>query len=114
MAAEGRAGVVIDVVLDERNAVRRPERFEGRLQELVAGNVVSDHVTQVQALRRSVFDVPHVEIEAAAVQEEAAIAGRFLVIAIMQIDGACLRLAEKEIFHPDRPGIGAARGRLHR
>ncbi len=46
VAAKGRAGVVIDVVLDERNAVRRAERLEGRLQQLVARDVVGHHIAQ--------------------------------------------------------------------
>ncbi len=49
--------------------------------------------------------MPHVEIEAAAIKEETAVARRFLVIPVMQIDGAGLRLPKQEIFHPDRPGI---------
>ena len=76
------------------------------MQQLVAGDVVSHHITQMQTLRRCVLDVPHVEIEAAAIQEEATVARRFLVVPVMQIDGARLCLPEEEIFYFDRPGVG--------
>ena len=65
-----------------------PERFQGRLEKLVAGEVVGHDIAQMQALRRSVLDVAHVEIEPAAIEQETAVAGRFLVVAIMQVDRA--------------------------
>ena len=106
MAAEGGAGVVIDIVLDERNPVRRIERLQGGLEQLVAGHVVGHDVTQVQALRRGVLDVAHVEIKAASVEEKAAVAGRFLVVPVVQIHGAGLRFSKQEVLHFDRPGVG--------
>ena len=97
---------MIDVVLDERNAIGRAQILERPLQELIAGDVVGDDVAQMQAFGRRVFDVAHVEIEPAAVEEETAVARRLFVIAVMKIDRAGLRFAEQIILHPHRPGIG--------
>ena len=98
VAAERRAGVMIDVVLDERDAVFRAESNERRLQQLVAGQLVGDKIVQMQTFRRRVLDVPHVEIEPAAVEEKAAVARRFLVVAVMQIDRARRRLCGTDNF----------------
>jgi len=61
---------------------------------------------QMQTFRRRVLDVAHVEIEPPAVEEKPAVAGRFLVIAVMQIDRACVCLAEEIIFDLGRPKLG--------
>src|SRR5947207_9362717 len=73
---------------------------------MVAGDVVRHHITQKQALRRGILDVAHVEIEAAAIQEETTVARRFLIIPVMEIDRAGFLLPEKKIFDLYRPGVG--------
>src|SRR5207342_2010961 len=55
---------------------------------------------------RRVFDVPHVEIETTAVKEKAAVARRFLVIAVMKIDRARVGLTEQIIFDLCWPKLG--------
>ena len=60
----------------------------------------------MQTFRRRVLDVPHVEIEPAAVQEKSAVARRFLVVAVMQIDRAGVGFAEQIIFDLRRPKLG--------
>src|SRR6476660_5849120 len=60
----------------------------------------------MQTFRRRVLDVPHVEIQPAAVQEKAAVARRFLIVAVMKIDRAGVRLAEQIIFDLRRPKLG--------
>src|SRR5438552_10363962 len=60
----------------------------------------------MQTLRRRVLDVPHIEIEPAAVQEKSTVARRFLVIAVMQINRARVGFAEQIIFHLRRPKLG--------
>ena len=95
MTAECRARAVIDIVLEERNGVADAQLIERLLQELVAGHVVGDHIAQVEALGRRVLEVPHVQIEAAPVEEEPAVARRFLVIAVMKVDAADVRLANR-------------------
>src|SRR5438477_754241 len=60
----------------------------------------------MQTLRRRVLDVPHIEIEPAAVQEKSTVARRFLVIAVMQITRARVGFAEQIIFHLRRPKLG--------
>src|SRR5262249_30686133 len=60
---------------------------------------------QMQTLRRRVFDVTHIKIQPTAVEEKAAIARRFLIVAIMQVDRAGISFAEKIIFHLRRPKL---------
>ncbi len=83
-----------------------PSCSSAYLEQLIARDVVGDDVAQMQTLGRRVLDVAHVEIKAAAIEQESAVAGRLFVVAIMQIDRARLRFAEKIILHPHRPGIG--------
>src|SRR6476659_10059277 len=60
----------------------------------------------MQTFRGRVLDVTHVEIQPAAVQEKAAVARRFLIVAVMKIDRARIRLAEQIIFDLRRPKLG--------
>src|SRR5207244_12747298 len=60
----------------------------------------------MQTLRRRVLDVSHIEVEPASIKEKPAVARRFLVIAVMQIDRACVCLAEEIIFDLRRPKLG--------
>jgi hypothetical protein len=59
----------------------------------------------MQTFRRGVLDVAHVEIESAAVQEKSAVAGWFLVIAVMKIDRSGVCFAEQIIFNLRRPEL---------
>ena len=94
MASKGGTGVVIHVVLNKRDAVFRAESNERRLQQVVSSQLVRNKIVQMQTFGRRVLDVPHVEIKPSAVQEKSAIAGWFLVIAIMKIDRAGVGFAE--------------------
>ena len=107
MATESGAGVMIDIVLDEGDALLRAECFQRGLQQLVAGDVVGHDIPQTQAFRRGVFDMPHVEIEATAVEQEPAISRRLFVIAVMKVDRARPGIAEEEVLHLHWPGLGA-------
>src|SRR4051794_23760170 len=60
----------------------------------------------MQTFGRRVLDVPHVQIQAAAVKEKAAVSWWFLVIAIMKIDRARVGFAEQVIFDLRRPQLG--------
>ena len=80
------------------------ERFERGLQQHVAGEVVGDDIAHAAAFGRGIFEVPHVDVKAAAVEQKAAVAGRLLVIAIVQVDRAQPCLAKEDILHPRRPG----------
>ena len=98
VATKRRAGVMIDVVLNKRDAIVRFQRGERFAQQRVAGHFVSDEIVQMQTFGRRVFDVAHVEIKPAAVEKKTAVAGRFFVIAIVKIDRAGARLVEKDNF----------------
>ena len=74
------------------------------LEQDLADLVVGDDVGQREAFRRAVFDVAHVEIEPAAVEEKAAVARRLVVIAVVQIDQAELLLLEDVIADARRDG----------
>src|SRR5712671_1922885 len=60
----------------------------------------------MQTFRRRVLNVPHVEVKTTAVQEKSAIARRFLVVAVMQIDRPGVGFAEQIIFDLRRPKFG--------
>src|SRR6266576_2473129 len=60
----------------------------------------------MQTFRRRVLNVAHVEIQPPAVQEKAAVARRFLVVAVMQIDRPGVGFAEQIIFDLRRPKFG--------
>src|SRR5512133_3464342 len=106
VATERRAGVMIHVVLDERDTVFRAKSNERRLQQVVSRQLVRDKIVQMQTFRRRVLDMSHVEIEPPAVQEKSAVARRFLVIAVMKIDRASVGFAEQIIFDLRRPKFG--------
>src|SRR5512132_272936 len=94
------------MVLDERDAVGSAESNQRGLQQVVSRQFVRDKIVQMQTFRRRVLDMPHVEIEPPAVQEKAAVARRFLVIAIMKIDRPGIGFAEQIIFDLRRPKFG--------
>ena len=68
MATERRPGVMVHIVLDERDAVSRAESNERRLQQFVSSQLIRDEIVQMQTFRRRVLDMSHVEIEPPAVQ----------------------------------------------
>ena len=86
VAAKRGAGEVIDVVFNQRDPAFRPQRRDRALHHGIARKVERHHVAHAQAFRRGVFEMAHVHIHPPAVAKETSIAGRFLVIAVMQID----------------------------
>src|ERR1035438_9642451 len=76
VAAKGGAGVMIDVILDERYLVGDAKSLQRRLQQIFPRQLVGHEIAQMQAFGRRVFDVPHIEIKTAAVEKESAIARR--------------------------------------
>ena len=80
-----------------------PSASSDGLQQLVARQIVGDEIAQMQALRRGIFDVAHVEIKPAAIEQKSAIARRLFVIPIVQIDRPGVRLAEEVILYLGRP-----------
>ena len=90
------------------------ERLQRGLQQLIAREVVGHDIAQTQAFGRGVFDMPHVEINATAVEQETAVARRLFVIAVMQVDRARPGVAEEVSSSPSparlrrlRPGPAA-------
>src|SRR6266480_6424541 len=59
----------------------------------------------MQTFRRRVLDMSHVEVETSAIEEKSAVARRFLVVAVMQIDRAGIRFSEKIVFDLRRPQL---------
>ena len=49
--------------------------------------------------------MPHVEVYPAAIEQEAAVAGRFLIVPIVQVDRAGAHPAEEVILDSHRPGV---------
>ena len=60
----------------------------------------------MQTLWRRILDMPHVEIQPPAVEKKTAVARRFLVIPVVQIDSAGAGLSEKVVFNLCRPELG--------
>src|SRR5207244_616311 len=112
MTAEGGAGVVIDVVADETDGPIETQRFNGFLQEKVAGAVVADHVDGGGAFRGAIFQVAHVNIDTPTIEEKSAIAGRFVPVAVMEIDQAVTVVLEKPVAYA-REDILELRWRLN-
>ena len=82
-----------------------PNDSSADCRKLVARQIVGDHVAELPAFRRRVFEVAHIEVNPAAVQEKTPIPGRLFVVAVVQVERAGAHLAEEVIFHPHRPGI---------
>src|SRR3954447_4981070 len=59
----------------------------------------------MQTFRRRVLDVAHVEIQTSAIEKKSAVAWRFLIVAVMQIDRAGICLSEKIILNLGRPQL---------
>src|SRR5678810_648108 len=106
MATEGRASVMIDVILDEGNVIAYLHFAQRVQQQSVTCKIVNDGVAQTHAFRRRVLDVAHVEIKAATVQQKPTVARWFLVIAIMQVQSARSPVSENVILDARRPGFG--------
>jgi len=110
MATEGRAGVMIDVILDEGNVIACLHFAQRVQQQSVTCKIVNDGVPQTHAFRRRVLDVAHVEIKAATVQQKPTVARWFFVIAIMQVQSARSPASENVILDARRPGFGRKLG----
>jgi hypothetical protein len=76
------------------------------VEQVVPGQLVSDKIVQMQAFRRRVLDVSHVEIKTPAIKEKTAVARGLLVIPVMQIDRARLGFAKQVVFDLCRPKLG--------
>ena len=110
MTTEGRAGVMIDVILDEGNVIACLHFAQRVQQQSVTRKIVNNGVAQTHAFRRRVLDVAHVEIKAATVQQKPTVTRRFLVIAIVQVQSARARLSENVILNARRPCFGRKLG----
>ena len=100
--------VMVDVVLHERHPVGDGHALQRVLQDAIARMIERNHVAQADAFGRRVLDVPHVEIQPAAVEQEPAVAGRFLVIAIVQVDRPESRDFEQMVLDADGERVGTA------
>ncbi len=105
VTAERRAGMVIDVVFQETNLAGHPHLDQRPLQQQVARPVIRHDIPHAETFRRGVFQVPHVEVQPPAVEQKPAVARRFLVIAVMQIDRTRPPHLEQVVLDVDRIGI---------
>src|SRR6185436_12260798 len=86
VTAKGGAGVVVYVVADETDFVVELEGAHRLLKEEIAGPVVADDIESGGAFWGAVFHVAHVDINTATVEEKTAVAGRFIPIAVVQVN----------------------------
>ncbi len=68
VTAEGRAGVVVDIVAKEADASAEAEGRHRVQQDAIAGAIIAHDVGHVAAFRRAEFEVTHVDVDAAAVE----------------------------------------------
>ena len=90
MAAERRIRLVIHIVLDQEATIRQSGIFQGLLQNAIAGPIGGHEIDQSGAFRRGVLEMSHVQINPAGIGQEAAVAGWFVVPAMMKIQHASL------------------------
>ena len=113
VTTEGGAGIVIDVVLEEGGIFGETELLERPLHDHLASALRGDKVEQAAAFRCGVLDVTHVDVDTAAVEQEAAVAGRFVASSIVDVDdpqtfpveNTVLRLHRDEIGTEERIGV---------
>src|SRR6478672_12747298 len=105
MTTEGRASVMVDVILDEGNVIACLHFAQCVQQQSVTCKIVNDGVPQTHAFRRRVLDVAHVEIKTATVQQEPTVTWRLFVIAIMQVQSTRSPVSENVILNARRPGL---------
>ena len=75
----------------------------------IAGAVVFEDVDERETFGSAVFEMSHVDVSAAAVEEETTVAGRFIPIALMHVGKAVARAVENPIA--DAPhGAGRSGG----
>ena len=85
MGSERRIRLVIHIVLDQKAPVRQAEIFQGLLQDAISRPIGGHKIHQGRALGRGIFKVPHVEIDSAGIGEKSAVAGRFIMPAMMTV-----------------------------
>jgi hypothetical protein len=107
VAAEGGAGVVVDVVADETGAGSEIEILEGLLDQQITGAVIGDEVVKGQALGGAIFEVAHIDIGASAVEEEAAVARGFIPIPLEDVGKAVALMFEEPVSDTTDGGCGS-------
>src|SRR6266404_2900887 len=76
---------MIHVVADETDLLVQVHLLEGLEENGVAGAVVAQQVDQRKTFGRAVFEVAHVHVGPAAVEEKSSIAGRLVPIALVHV-----------------------------
>src|SRR3984893_16983580 len=56
----------------------------------------------------------HVEVESTSIQKKTAVARRFFVVPVMQVDSAHMTFPEEVVLHLNRPGVCLALGLVFR
>ena len=107
MTSEGSTREVINIVLQERSFFLQTERIQRPLQDPFTGTVVSHHIEQPHAFGSRVFDVSHVYVDTARVEQEPSVTGGFIATSIVDIDDPDPFRVENVVFDLDRYGIRA-------
>lgn len=107
MTTESGAGVVVDVIADEAGAGVEIEILKGLLHQQVTGAVVSEEVVKGQALGGAVLEVAHIDVGAAAVEEETTVAGGFIPITLEDVGQAAALVFEQPVTDTTDGGGGS-------
>src|ERR1700722_15348694 len=99
MAAKGRAGIMINVVADEMDVAVHVHGAHGLQENRVASLVVAQDIQQAQAFGRAILEVAHVDVATSAVEKKPSVAGRFVPVALMNVNETQALLAENPITH---------------
>src|SRR6185295_10927362 len=76
---------MINVVANETHLVGEVHLLDGLEQDGVTGSIIPKQIDQRQAFRRAVFEMPHVHIGPASIEQKTAVARRLVPVALMHV-----------------------------
>ena len=83
MTPKGCACKMIDIIFEEGS--RQPGVGKDAIDDALNGFIIGDEVKQACTLRCCVFQMPHINIEAAAIKEESTVTGGFAPVAVVDV-----------------------------
>ena len=86
MRAERRIGLVIDIVLDERHRLVQPQRPHRILNNPIPCTIRGHKIRQGRALRRGIFQMPHIDVDTARIGQKPPVARRLVMTTMVKIE----------------------------
>ena len=97
MASECGLRVMVNIVTKELHSTVESKFIDGLQQEQIARSIVAHNITETGAFGSTEFNMPHIDVEATAIVEEAAISRRFIPATMVKINKAELPIVEKPV-----------------